>query len=186
MKRFSIRSWLPAVSLAAFALAAVAAVSAVDAGKSRITATFRQMNVPIEGQFKTFRGTVDFDPNKPAAGSARIEIDTASFDIGAPEYSEELHRKEWFDTAAHPHASFVSSSVSPAGPNRYVAAGKLSLKGKSMDIRIPFTSRTEGAARLYEGEFPISRKAYGIGSADWDEVLEDEVIVKFRIVAVSK
>jgi len=170
-----------AVVLAAATLAAVAATSGVDATRSRITATFRQMNVPVEGGFKIFRGTIDFDPGNLKAARARIEIDTASFDLGAPEYEEELHGKEWFDTPTYPKASFVSSGVSSVGGNRFVAKGKFTLKGKTREIKVPFTVRSESGARVFEGELPVSRKAYAIGGAEWDDTLDDEVIVKFRI-----
>src|SRR5512147_1511900 len=95
------------VVVAAAILTAVAAASSLDATKSGITATFRQMNVPVEGGFKVFRGTIDFDPRNLKLARARIEIDTASFDLGAPEYEEELRGKEWFDTPTYPKASFI-------------------------------------------------------------------------------
>jgi len=169
------------VVLAAATLAAAAATSGIDATRSRVTATFRQMNVPVEGGFKIVRGTIDFDPKNLKAARARIEIDTASFDLGAPEYEAELHGKEWFDTQAYPKASFVSSSVSAVGPNRFEAKGKFTLKGKTQEIKVPFTVRSDGGARVFEGDLPISRKAFEIGSAEWDGTLEDKVVVKFRV-----
>lgn len=179
-------SRLSAVTLAAATLVVAAAVSSVDTTKSQITATFRQMNAPVEGRFKSFRGTIDFDPRHAAAGRARIEIDTASFDVGAPEYNEELSGKEWFDTPTYPKASFVSSSVTPAGQGRYEAKGRFTLKGKTQEIKVPFTLRSVSGVQVYEGELPISRKAYSIGSADWDDTLEDQVIVKFRITTTAR
>jgi polyisoprenoid-binding protein YceI len=175
-----------AVVFAAATLTAVASASDVDATKSGITATFRQMHVPVEGVFKVFRGTINFDPKNLTAARARIEINTASFDLEAPEYEEELRGKEWFDTPAYPKASFVSSSVSAVGPNRFEAKGKFTLKGKTQEIKVPFTMHSYGGARVFEGELPISRKAFEIGSAEWDDTLEDKVIVKFRITAAAK
>ena len=175
-----------AVVLAAVTLMAVAAASSIDATKSGITATFRQMNVPVEGSFKIFRGAIDFNPGNLATARARIEIDTASFELGALEYDEELRGKEWFDSPAYPKASFVSSSVVVVGGNRFEAEGKLTIKGKSQEIKVPFTQRSDGSTRLFEGELPISRKAYAIGGAEWADTLDDQVIVKFRITTAAK
>jgi polyisoprenoid-binding protein YceI len=174
-----------AVVLAAATLTAVATASGIDATKSGITATFRQMNVPVEGSFKVFRGTIDFDPKNLKVARARIEIDTASFDLEAPEYEEELRGKEWFDVPTYPKASFVSTGVISAGGNRFVAKGKFTLKGKTQEITVPFTMRSERGARVFEGELPISRKAYAIGGAEWNDTLGDEVIVKFRITTAN-
>ncbi|WP_372521732.1 YceI family protein [Sulfuricaulis sp.] len=180
----SLSRWF-ATLLAAATLTAVAVASGIDATKSEIAATFRQMNVPVEGRFKIFHGVVNFDPVNLTAARARIEIDTASFDLGAPEYEEELRGKEWFDTSAYPKASFISSGVVAVGPNRFEAKGKFTLKGKTQEIKVPFTRRSDGGVQVYEGELPISRKAYAIGSAEWDDTLEDKVIVKFRITAAK-
>ena len=144
----SLSRWFAAV-LAAATLTAVAAASGIDATKSGITATFRQMNVPVEGRFKVFRGTLDFDPKNLASARARIEIDTASFDLDAPEYEEELRGKEWFDTQTYPQARFVSSSVSALGPNRFEAKGRFTLKGKTREIVVPFTQRIDGGMRVF-------------------------------------
>lgn len=179
-------SRLSAATLVAVTLAVVAAAISVDVRKSQITATFRQMNVPVEGRFMIFRGSIDFDPKNAAAGKARIEVDTASFDVGAAEYNEQLHGQEWFDTPTYPKASFVSSHVAPAGPNRFEVRGRFTLKDKTQKIKVAFTQRFEGGVQVYEGEFPLSRKMYSIGSADWDETLEDKVIVKFKITTAAK
>lgn len=168
-------------------LVALAATAAnIDAAKSQISATFRQMNVPVEGRFNTFSGSIDFNPQKPSSGRARIDVDTASFDVGAEEYNDELHKKEWFDTATYAKASFVSSSVVAAGKDRYEAKGKFTLKGKTEEIKVSFSLRREAGIFIYEGELPISRKAYSIGSADWDSTVDDKVIVKFRLVSPVK
>lgn len=158
-----------------------AAAGSIDAGTSQITATFRQMNVPATGRFTAFRGTIAFDPRNIASGRVRIEIDTASFDVGAPEYNDELRNKEWFDTRTYPVARFISSSVASREQNRFEATGQLMLKGKTVEIRIPFTMRSVNGLSIFEGELPLSRKTYLIGGADWDDTVEDKVIVKFRI-----
>lgn len=173
-------------AMALFAVTLAVSASAIDAGKSQIIATFRQMNVPVEGRFNSFNGSIVFDSKKLAAASARIEIDTASFDVGAPEYNDELRAREWLDTSSYPKASFVSTRVNATGPNRFEASGKLSLKGKTSDIIIPFTQGLEGKNWIYEGEFPLSRKLYSIGGRAWDKTVDDRVVVKFRILTVPK
>lgn len=178
MKRFIAASLL-ALSTALFA----AASTPIDAGKSRIVASFTQMNVAVEGEFRTFSGTVIYDAANPAASSATLTINTASFDIGDEEYNAEVRKAEWFDTKAHPVATFKSTSVRALGPDRFEATGTLTLKGKTTTVKAPVTVKTEGAVRRFQGELPISRKAYALGDAGWDEVLKDQVIVKFTIVA---
>jgi polyisoprenoid-binding protein YceI len=167
-----------AIGTAAFAAASVP----VDAGKSRITATFTQMNVAVDGRFARFAGKVSYDPGNVAASSAELSIDTASFDIGDEEYNAEVRKKEWFDSAAHPKATFSSTAIRPLGPERFEATGTLSLKGRTQTVKAPVSVKTEGATRRFEGELPVSRAAFGIGDPEWNEVLEDKVLVRFVVV----
>lgn len=161
---------------------AVPAAVAIDSGRSKVTATFRQMNVPVDGDFTRVNGSIVFDAANPQAATARIDIDTASFDLGMDDYNAEVRKKEWFDSATHPRASFVSTAFKPLGADRYQASGKLSIKGRSVDISVPVTVRREAAATVFEGSLPVSRQQFGIGDPGWNEVVEDLVTVKFRIV----
>ncbi|KAK0358306.1 hypothetical protein LTR94_035949, partial [Friedmanniomyces endolithicus] len=77
------------------------------------------MNVPVEAPFRSFSASIDYDAAKPAASKANVEINTASFDIGDPMYNKEVAKKEWFNSAQFPKASFVSTSIVPG------SAGKL-------------------------------------------------------------
>jgi len=65
----------------------------VDASKSTVTATSKQMNVPVDGTFKKFTAQLIFDPAKPAAGSAQLTIDTASYDLGDESYNQQVPAK---------------------------------------------------------------------------------------------
>lgn len=171
-------------ALLAIATAAVAATSVpVDAGKSRITASFTQMNVAVDGNFKVFKGSVNYDPANLAASSAELSIDTASFDIGDEEYNAEVRKKEWFDSKTFPAATFKSTAIRALGPDRFEATGTLSLKGRTQTVKAPVTVKTTGGIRSYSGELPISRATFAMGDAGWNEVLDDKVIVKFLIVA---
>lgn len=155
----------------------------VDAGSSHITATFTQMNVPVEGRFMRFAGTVRYDAGDVAASSAELSIDTSSFDIGDEEYNAEVRKKEWFDSKAHPTATFKSTAIRPLGADRFEASGTLSLKGRTQNVKAPVRVKAEGTMHRFEGEVPISRAAFGLGDPEWNDVLEDKVIVKFVFVA---
>jgi polyisoprenoid-binding protein YceI len=55
------------ISLLGISLAAGAAVLKTDPAKSTVTATFKQMNVPIDAKFKQFSASIDYDAAKPDA-----------------------------------------------------------------------------------------------------------------------
>ncbi|NML30124.1 YceI family protein [Paraburkholderia antibiotica] len=157
----------------------------VDLAKSSVIATTRQMNVPVDGKFRKFSAQLNFDPAKPAAGSASVSIDTASYDLGADDYNKQAQGKEWFDSAAYPNATFVSSSIAPAGGNQYKVTGKLTIKGKSQTVVVPVAIASQGATQTFDGALPIKRTQFDVGTGEWKDtsVVADEVVIKFHLVA---
>lgn len=155
--------------------------------RSSIAFAYKQMNVPLEGKFNRFSAHVTFDPGKIHAAQAQIEVELASIDTGFSDADGEAASKLWFNTQAFPAARFVSNGVRALGGNRYEAPGKLSIKGKSLDVIAPFTFRQEGAVAVFDGSFNMKRLDYAIGEGIWSDLatVANEVQVKFRIVAAA-
>lgn len=183
MKRNS-RPWL-ALAGAAITLTALAADSGLDSGKSTVEVTFRQENVPVDAPFKSFSGHIDYDAAKPAAAKATIELDPGSLDLGSDDYTAEIRKKAWFDTATFPKASFESTSIKPGAAGHFDATGKLTLKGKAQTLTVPVTVSSEGNATAFDGSFDIQRSTFGIGDAQWNDVIDDKVRIKFHLVQAS-
>ena len=158
-----------------------AAERAIDPSKSTISAVFTQIGVPVEAPFTKFTGRVDHDPAKPAEAKAVLEIDTASFDIGDDDYNAEVRKPEWFDTAKFPKATFTASGLKPAANGSFEAAGMLTLKGRTVDLKAPVTIKPEAGGSRYSGVVTMSRKAFGIGDPAWEDTVEDTVRIKFQI-----
>jgi len=169
-------------------LPASAGAQQIDYERSRITVVSKQMNVPLEAIFKKFTAQIAFDPKRPEAGKVEVDIDVDSFDVGQPDFNDEAKTKNWFDARAFPRASFVSSGMRALGGGRFEVRGPLMIKGKTHDIVVPFTVRTEGARETFEGMFAIRRLQYNIGEGTWKDTdtVADEVQIKFRIVVAGK
>ncbi|HET9463733.1 MAG TPA: YceI family protein [Thiobacillus sp.] len=156
--------------------------------QSTIHFEFRQMGVPVKGGFKRFTTQMAFDPAKPEAARAQIEIDLASIDAGSPEAEEESAGKLWFNRSVYPKATFVSRQVRALGNNRYEMRGTLTLKGRSRDMTVPVTYMPGKNAAIFDGGFVLRRLDFGIGEGMWADVatVANEVQVKFRIAATGK
>ncbi|NYH18365.1 YceI family protein [Paraburkholderia bryophila] len=178
--------------LAAFAAASLtaagSALAQVDVAKSTVTATSKQMNVPVEGKFGKFTAQVKFDPAKLAEGSAQFTIDVGSYDLGDESYNDQVRGKDWFDAKTYPSATFVSSAIAPAGGNQFKVTGKLTIKGKSQTVVVPVTVTQQGGQQVFDGLLPIKRSQFDIGTGEWKDtsVVADDVVIKFHIVAARK
>lgn len=164
-----------------------AAPYAIQPDKSTLAFTYRQMGVPVEGRFKKFAARIDFDPAKPAAAKAEIDVDLASIDTGFPEGDAEAMGKNWFDVKSFPQAKFVATAVRPLGGNRYEAAGTMTIHGVTREMAAPFTFTQQGNGGVFDGVFVLKRADYGIGRGDWADfdTVANEIQIKFRFPATA-
>jgi len=187
-----VKRWIALLMLSlAASLAHAVEYGGLVPDQSRIEFTSRQMGVPVEGAFHKYTATVSFDPQKPEAGSARIEINVASIDAGSRDANDEVKGRGWFNVKQFPTATFVAEgpgNVRALGGNRYEARGKMSIKGTTREVIVPFAFKTEGANAVLEGSIPILRTQYGIGEGAWSDtsVVADEVPIRFRLVLSPK
>ncbi|WP_035053363.1 YceI family protein [Andreprevotia chitinilytica] len=186
MKRFSFNSLALASLIAAASLSANAAT--LNAGKSQLGFSFKQMGVPTEGRFKAFTANVDFDAAKPDATKAEFTVDLASIDVGSSDGNNAVKGKDFFNTASGPKATFTAKSVKALGGGKFEARGPLTMKGVTRDIVSTFTAKTAGAETTLEGTFPLQRLQFKIGEGAWDDTdaIADLVTVKYKFVLNGK
>jgi polyisoprenoid-binding protein YceI len=176
-----------AVVAIALALPVLAAALKTDTAKSSVSAVFKQMNVPVEAKFKRFNAQIDYNSAKPETSKASVDIDIPSFDLGDADFNKEVQKKEWFNGAQFPKASFVSSALKPGAGGKLEVSGKLTIKGKTADVTFPLTVRQEGGVQVFEGALPIKRLVFNIGEGEWKDtsMVADDVLIKFRVVAAQ-
>ena len=181
-----LRATLAAL-LATTVLAAGAAPLKTDVAHSSVSAVFTQMEASAESKFTRFNAQIDYDAAHPDKATARVDIDTASLDIGSPEYNKEIAKKEWFNSAQFPKASFVSTAIKPAGAGKLNVSGKLTIKGRTQDVSFPLSVKPEGGKQVFEGRLPIKRLAFNIGEGEWKDtsIVADDVVIKFRVAAAQ-
>jgi polyisoprenoid-binding protein YceI len=173
-------------------LLAAGSVQAVEynqlqAAQSALTFGYKQMGVPLTGKFNKFSAQVSFDPAKPANAQAHIDVALASIDTGSTDADEEVAGRQWFNAKTYPLATFTSSGVTALGGNRYQATGKLTIKGRTMDVTAPVTFQADGNRGVFDGTFNIKRLAYAIGEGEWTDVstVADEIQIKFHLVVLA-
>jgi polyisoprenoid-binding protein YceI len=151
--------------------------------QSELNFTSRQMGVPVDGKFKRFDASLNFDPRKPEVGRIGLTIDLASVSLGGPEVEAELAKAAWFDSKKQAQASFQSSAIKAVGAGRFDVSGRLTIKGQTRDIVVPITLAQAGAVSTASGSFVIKRLEFKIGEGEWSDisVVANEVQVKFKL-----
>lgn len=158
---------------------------AVALDKSKVTFSYKQMGVAMDGQFKKFSPQLSFDPAKPANGKALIEIELASIDAGSSEADDEVVGKAWFNVKSFPKATFVSTQIKPAGTNQFDVTGKLTIKGQSRDIAFVLKHTPQGNNGVLTGGFTLKRGDFTIGEGPWAkfDIVANDIQVNFQLTA---
>lgn len=182
MKRFALAfALITAMAPAAHAVE----YSQVDASKSSINFTYKQMGVAMNGKFKKFASQLSFDPAKLGTAKASFDVELASIDAGSTEANDEVVGKQWFNTKVFPTARFVSSSVKAIGNNHYEVAGTLTIKGKTQNVTVPAMFTPQGNGGVFDGALTIRRGDFSIGEGSWSafDIVANDIQIKFHITA---
>jgi polyisoprenoid-binding protein YceI len=121
----------------------------------------------FSGVFRTWSADIRFDPADLAHSSVAVTVDVASASTANTDRDQALPTAAFFDAPAYPRATYVARSFTAAGPNRYVAAGVLTLRGVAKPLTLPFTLVITGPAAKMSGQVAINRLAFGVGQNEW-------------------
>jgi len=167
----------------------------IDPNHSRITFSIRHIFSKVPGNFDTFSGTIQFDPDRPATASTQVEIDAKSIDTKVERRDNDLRGPNFFDVEKYPTLSFTSTGVKDLGNGTLEVIGNLSMHGVTKPVTLATTvlgsgPATNGQVRAgFEATTTIDRKDYGIV---WNRPLDqgglllgDDVVIQINIEAVA-
>jgi polyisoprenoid-binding protein YceI len=162
-----IATFVTTTAVAANALAADAPPPhyALDPAKSTLEFQFVQAGAQNKGKFGKLQTTLDLAPDSPQTGKLDVVVDVNSVDTGDKERDDTLRGADLLSVAKFPQAHFTSTQITKTATG-YDAVGKLTLRGVTRDIHIPFSFKTSDAGYL-TGKTTIKRLDFGVGQGDW-------------------
>jgi polyisoprenoid-binding protein YceI len=166
---------------------------AIDRSHSEVDFQVRHLLSKVRGRFNEFGGSIEFDQDQPERSRVDVTIQAGSIDTAEPDRDKHLRSGDFFDVDKYPTLTFVSTSVTPRGENRYDVAGDLTIHGVTQQIVLPATflgAATDpwgNAKSVFEADLTLNRKDFGLS---WNAALEtggflvgDEVKVTLSIQA---
>lgn len=163
-------------------LAATAQYKPVEK-KSMVQFTIANFGFDVKGSFTGIQGVINFDAQTPATGSMDITIDATTINTDNSLRDRHLKDESYFDVKNYPAIHFVSAKISAAGKSgNYIVTGKLTIKGKSKDISIPFSEVPGADEVLFKGSFKINRKDFGVGGTS---TIANELEVTLNVIAAK-
>jgi polyisoprenoid-binding protein YceI len=114
------------------------------------------------GVFKTFKGTILFDEQNPAASKFDVTVDAASINTGNGLQNKHAKSDEWFDVVKYPQIRYSSQKIVKAG-NGYQVTGDLEVHGVKKPVTIPFTFSKTAKGAQFTGSFTVNRSDFHVG-----------------------
>lgn len=159
------------------------AVWSVDKGQS--TVSFDAVGpddaykvVPFTGTFRNFAAAIKLDVNDLASAKIMALIDTGTAELGAEDRQNNWPGSVWADVKNFPVATFESGLISQPSDGQFVASGRLTVKGISKDVDLPFNLTITDNKAVAVGEITLNRLDFKLGdSSDFT----DEGWVKFPV-----
>jgi len=130
-----------------------------------------QAGAPFPGEFKFYTAQLCLDDKDATKDTLTVQVDLNSVDSGLDEMDEALKGEDFFDTAHTPKGGFVSDSIKPVSSGHYLVSGKLTLRGVTKAVRVPFTFTlsADGKHAKLDAKATLQRRDYGIGRGQWDD-----------------
>ena len=163
---------------------AAAANWTVDPARSRLGFTATWLGKPVEGTFKSWNARIAFDPAAPAGASIDVTVDLGSAVTGDRTVDGALPDSDWFAVKTAPRARFVATKVSKTATG-WLAAGTLTIKGRSAPVDLPFTLAVAGDTATVAGTARVDRRSWqiGMGSDATAEYVAFPVTIRLALVA---
>lgn len=146
---------------------AQAAQWSVDYTRSKLEFTANWSNEPFTGAFKSWKADIVFDPSDLAHARADVAVALSSEVSDEPDFDDGLKGAQGFQVSQFPTAHFVATHFEHVSGDNYVATGKLSLRGVTENVTLPFALTIEGTQAHMKGKARLMRTDFGVGQGQW-------------------
>lgn len=162
------------------------------------------LDAPLEaitGSASGISGTVSFDPDKPAATTGRIAVESKSLTVPNSMMKEHLHGAQWMDVAKFPELTFEARELKNVETSGEVTTGEVigtfSMRGVAKEITVPVkltylkdklgqrTPNLKGDLLVLRAEFVVKRSDFGINPGAPQDKVADEIHLKLSLAGAS-
>jgi len=138
--------------------------------------TVRHMVIAkVNGEFKDFEGTINFDGKDVESGSVDVTIQVASIDTENEKRDNHLRSADFFDVEKYPLMTFKSKKIEKDEDSNYKMTGDLTIRDvtKEVTLEVEFNGTIVdpwGATRAgFSAAGEIDRQDFGV---KWNKPLE--------------
>ena len=151
---------------------------------SLVAFKIKNFGVLVDGIFTGLKGKIIFNPSNLVTSSFDVSINSNSVNTGIDMRDNHLRKPDYFDVKQYPLIRFVSTKVE-VGKNssEYLVTGHITIKKKTIEIKIPFTALPQPDGYLFEGKFSMNRRDFNVGGSSFS--MADNLLVSLKVLATG-
>lgn len=130
----------------------------------------------VEGTFKGLKASILFNESSPETSKIVATIDATSIETGNSLRDKHAKSENGLNAKVFSLIGFESTSISGKS-GVYEAQGKLTLKGTTKIVKLPFTFEHKGTESLFKGKLTIVPNDYNITKAGTPDVVEIDLTI---------
>ncbi len=150
----------------------------------------------VRGHFKDVHGSLNFDPNNPAASFVEVTIDARKIWTGEPARDDHLRSADFLDAENFPEITFRGNQVTLLGDHDYQVTGDLTIRGVTrpavLDVRYlgqwqtPWweddVDKGPKTRAGFVAKTSINRQDFGVS---WNDTMDKGGIVVSNIIEIT-
>jgi polyisoprenoid-binding protein YceI len=170
----------------------------VDPAHTTVSFGVRHLFTTVNGFFRSFEGSIIFDPEQPEKTKVEGTIDAASIDTNVEKRDEHLRSPDFLDVEKYPKITFVSTQVTDVDKEKRKGKlhGNLTIRGVTKPVALDVEFLGEGkdpwnnTRAGFHGATTINRKDFNV---TWNKIVEsggvligDELKVGIDVEAIAQ
>lgn len=154
------------------------------ASDAEVKFAIKNAGLTVNGSFSGFTGDFLFSPESLNTSRITASVAVATIKTGVEARDKHLKKEEYFNATNYPLITIQSKFFVKAEDGTYRGYFKLTLKGITKDIMIPFKfEHGGGTVAALSGSFKLNRLDYQVGKSSI--ILSDDVEVSIKINLVK-
>ena len=138
----------------------------------------------IDGVFSGLTAKIFFDTSKGYGNSIEATIEVKSVNTGNGTRDGHLKKIDYFDVEKFPSITMKATLMPKEKDGSFKGYFKLTIKGKTKDVFVPFTFTEKDSKATIRGSFMINRLDFGVGESSM--ILSDNATIIIEVNATKK
>ncbi|MCD6013056.1 MAG: hypothetical protein K0Q79_2918 [Flavipsychrobacter sp.] len=147
---------------------------------SNISFKVKNAGVSVNGKLSNLRTEIVFNPDKLSSSKLKGSVESGTLKTGVGMRDKTIKDDHYLDVAGHKLIEISSVKLYPKN-TQYAGLFKITIKGTTKEMEIPFDFIQFGDQADFNSTFTLNRRDFNVGGSSM--TMSDDVVVTIKIKA---